>query len=77
MENPMFDCDLDHISFAEWLIRLNSCAIKAGYTGSQPIAQITGQLCWYPFYEGGLTPDAALEAAAQEGEEFGNHYDAL
>jgi len=65
--------DLEKVSFAEWLIELNVCAIKAGYKG-EPIATITGQLEWYPYYEEGLTPSLALERASGEGQEFGIEY---
>jgi hypothetical protein len=66
-------CELDDISFAEWLVELNLCAAKAGYRGD-PFVQITGQLCWHSYYEEGLTPSAALEAAAKDGVEFGEDY---
>jgi len=61
--------DLEHVSFAEWLIELNACAVKAGYKG-EPITTITGQLEWYHFYEAGLKPRTALERATQDGQEF-------
>ncbi len=68
----MFD-DLDHISFAEWLIELNACAVKAGYKG-EALVKITGQLEWHHFYEDGTTPEAALEIAAKDGVVFGIEY---
>jgi hypothetical protein len=69
----MFD-DLDHISFAEWLIALNACAVKAGYKNNPPFLRITGQLFWYADYQDGLSPESALEAAAMDGLEFGADY---
>ena len=69
----MFD-DLDHISFAEWLITLNACATKAGYKNNPPFLRMTGQLFWYADYHHGLTPEAALEAAAKDGLAFGVDY---
>ena len=66
--------DLDHISFAEWLIALNACATKAGYKTPKPFVQITGQLFWYADYQVGLTPEAALAAAAKDGLEYGVDY---
>jgi hypothetical protein len=69
--------DLERISFAEWLIELNACAAKAGYKGDQTFVQITGQLCWYSYYEEGLTPAAALKIAATLGTEFGADYEDL
>lgn len=65
--------DLDHISFAEWLVELNACAVKARYKGP-PLTEITGQICWHPHYEEGLAPNTALELAAKEGTEFGQDY---
>ena len=67
------ECDLDHISFAEWLIELNACAVKAGYKG-QPLVQITGQLCWYADYESGVSPEDALKQGAKDGLEFVSSY---
>ncbi|MDD5585341.1 MAG: hypothetical protein PHY92_00095 [Alphaproteobacteria bacterium] len=69
--------DLERISFAEWLIELNACAAKAGYKGDQPLVQMTGQLCWYSFYEEGLTPAAVLKIAATTGAEYGADYEEL
>jgi hypothetical protein len=66
--------DLDHISFAEWLIALNACAVKAGYKTDEPFVQITGQLCWHSFYEAGVPPSVAINTAAMEGAEFGADY---
>ncbi len=65
---------LEHISFAEWLVELNACALRAGYKCDQPFARITGILCWHSFYEEGYAPSEALTAAAQEGEKFGTDY---
>jgi hypothetical protein len=65
--------DLDHISFAEWLIALNACAVKAGYKG-EPLVIITGQLEWHPFYEDGVSPADALALAAADGLAFGFLY---
>lgn len=64
---------LEHISFAEWLIELNICAIKAGYKG-QPFTQLTGQLNWYADYESRLVPQDALDNALKDGAEFGEIY---
>jgi hypothetical protein len=70
----MFINDFDHISFAEWLVRLNECAVKAGYRTEQPFTQVTGQLDWHSYYEEGLTPVAALESAPKDGSEFEEDY---
>ena len=66
--------ELEQISFAEWLIALNAYAANAGYNG-QPLTLITGQLCWHSFYEAGVPPSVALEAAATEGRKFGSDYE--
>jgi len=68
----MFD-DLDHISFAEWLINLNACAIKAGYRGG-PFVTITGQLSWHSFYEAGISPKTALRIEEDNAMKFGRDY---
>jgi hypothetical protein len=65
--------DLDHVSFAEWLIELNACAVKAGYKG-QPLVRITGQLCWYGDYESGIPPEKALKIVEKETKEFASDY---
>jgi len=70
-----YEIDLDHISFAEWLVKLDKCAAKAGYTGSQLFTQMTGILCWYSFYEEGLTTETALEAFAVESRKFAELYE--
>ena len=64
---------LEQISFAEWLIALNATARAQGFKGD-PITKITGQLCWYSFYEAGVTPERALAAATRDGEKFGEAY---
>jgi hypothetical protein len=65
--------DLDRISFAEWLIDLNACAVRAGYKGA-PLVIMTGQLEWHHYYEDGMTPAAALDAAATDGAMFEREY---
>lgn len=65
--------DLDHISFAEWLIRLDKIARDQGFKG-EPITKITGQLCWFSFYEAGVAPHEALADAVRDGQQFGAAY---
>ena len=65
--------DLDYISFAEWLIELNACAVKAGYKG-QPLVLITGQLCWHTDYESGVSPEEALRVAEKDEMKFALDY---
>jgi len=66
--------DFERVSFAEWLIELNACAVNVGYKGG-PLAIITGQLEWYQSYIDGLTPPSALDLSAQDGKELGKYYD--
>ena len=65
--------NLEEISFAEWLIRLNRVAKWAGYKG-RPIVEITGQFEWWHFYETGMHPANALESAENDGAMFGADY---
>jgi len=64
--------DLDQISFAEWLVELTICAVRAGY--KSPLLIQTGQLCWYPSYVEGLSPLNALRAHERDGRLFGIDY---
>lgn len=72
--NNYLEIDLDHISFAEWLVKLDECAAKAGYTGNQTFTQITGLLSWFSHYEEGQTPETALEMATKDGACFESDY---
>ncbi len=69
-----YEIDLDHISFAEWLVKLDESAAKAGYTGNQTLTQMTGVLSWFSYYEEGLTPKTALDTAATQSGEFEMDY---
>jgi hypothetical protein len=70
----MFIDDLDHVSFAEWLIQLNAYAAEAGYKTGRPLTHLTGQLCWYHFYEDRMTPNEAIETMIRDAIEFGADY---
>lgn len=65
--------NLDYISFAEWLVDLNICAVRAGYK-TPHLVKVTGQFCWYPYYEQGMSPSTALEIAANTGKVLGDDY---
>ena len=65
--------DLDHISFTEWLVELNSCAHDTGYRGV-PLVNTTGTMCWFSYYLEGVDPSDALDLTAQDGMDFGEDY---
>ena len=65
--------DLDHISFTEWLVELNSYARDAGYREKLLVDQ-TGTICWFSYYLEGTDPKEALQMAEQDGMEFGSDY---
>jgi hypothetical protein len=59
------DLDLDHVSFAEWLVTLDKRARQTGFMG-EPIGQQGGILEWYPYYCDGCDQDEALRLALTE-----------
>lgn len=56
-----FEIDLDHISFAEWLVMLDQCALEAGYRSSPSPIDNIGLFDWYNYYLQNLSPQQAFE----------------
>lgn len=74
--NPCATIDLDHISFAEWLVELNDVVASKGFLTTGGFVAETGQLEWWSSYEAGLSPEEALYVTALDGLEYGSDYDA-
>ena len=49
-----------HTEFTEWLKKLDTAAVRKGYTTSS-ISNETGIESWRPYFDDGHSPEEALE----------------